>query len=213
MKFWTFWKKESAGWLKYFGNYILRKMYFLKCQKPPVSQHPSRVKMLAGRKHCSNVKGFVFILIFHYSKTNWVGKHLSELDPKCKDCLLTRSRLITSIFLLVERKSRNHFKRYSLKNQKQFLIFLLHFWKVHEILDILQKSTSLMAQMVWILLTSKNVLPWISKRSCFRRPFESQIVRTSQTLLKSARNCFYPNFPLIEDKLSWKTSLSIRCKM
>ena len=45
--------------------------------------------------------------------------------------------------------------------------------------------------------------------SCFRTHLESQRVHVSQTLLKSGRQDFYPNFPLTKDKLSSKTSLSV----
>ena len=45
---------------------------------------------------------------------------------------------------------------------------------------------------------------------CFRTPFESQSVHGSQTQLKSARQHFYPNFLLIQSKLSYKTSLLVR---
>ena len=36
----------------------------------------------------------------------------------------------------------------------------------------------------------------------FRTSFESEGVDVCQTLLASARQHFYPNFPLIQDKLS-----------
>ena len=36
--------------------------------------------------------------------------------------------------------SRNKFKRHYLKNKKHFLDFLLHFWNVHEIQNILKKK-------------------------------------------------------------------------
>ena len=42
----------------------------------------------------------------------------------------------------------------------------------------------------------------MAESSYFRRPFPIQSVDGSQTLLKSARQHLYPNFPLIEDKLS-----------
>ena len=51
------------------------------------------------------------------------------------------------------------------------------------------------------------------KSSCFRTPFRSQRVHLCKTLLKSARQHFYPTFPLMQDKLSWKTSLWIRSKI
>ena len=142
-----------------------------------------------------------------------VEKHLSESDPKCIDCLLKRWRFITCILLIVQINFRNHFKRNYLKNITQFLEVLLHFWNLLEISHIFKKRISLMAKIFWKLLTPKNVLPWIPKSSSFRTPFESQSVRVSQALLKSAPNRFYPNFLLLQDKLSWKTSLWIRSKM
>ena len=40
--------------------------------------------------------------------------------------------------------SRNKFKRHYLKNKKIFLDFLLHFWNVHEIQNILEKNMSIL---------------------------------------------------------------------
>ena len=51
------------------------------------------------------------------------------------------------------------------------------------------------------------------ERSCFRTPFQSQGVHRSQTLLKPSLQQFYSNFPLIQDKLSWKTSLLVRSEI
>ena len=36
--------------------------------------------------------------------------------------------------------SRNKFKRHYLKNKRLFVHFLLHFWNVHEIYNILKKK-------------------------------------------------------------------------
>ena len=36
--------------------------------------------------------------------------------------------------------SRNKFKRHYLKNKRLFVYFLLHFWNVHEIYNILKKK-------------------------------------------------------------------------
>ena len=41
--------------------------------------------------------------------------------------------------------SRNKFKRHYLKNKKLFLDFLLHFWNVHEIQNILKQKMSILA--------------------------------------------------------------------
>ena len=36
--------------------------------------------------------------------------------------------------------SRNRFKRHYLENKRLFVYFLLHFWNVHEIYNILKKK-------------------------------------------------------------------------
>ena len=41
--------------------------------------------------------------------------------------------------------SNNKFKRHYLKNKELFLAFLLHFWNVHEIYNILKKKKSILA--------------------------------------------------------------------
>ena len=41
--------------------------------------------------------------------------------------------------------SNNKFKRHYLKNKGLFLAFLLHFWNVHEIYNILKKKKSIIA--------------------------------------------------------------------
>ena len=46
--------------------------------------------------------------------------------------------------------------------------------------------------------------------SIFTRLFQSQRVHVSQTLLKSLPQHFHPDFPLTKDKLSQKTTLSVR---
>ena len=41
--------------------------------------------------------------------------------------------------------SRNKFKRRYLKNKRLFVDFLLHFWYVHAILNILKKKIGILA--------------------------------------------------------------------
>ena len=47
----------------------------------------------------------------------------------------------------------------------------------------------------------------------FRRAFGNQPVNGSERLLKSARNYYYPIFPWVWDKLSWKKSALVRSKI
>ena len=41
--------------------------------------------------------------------------------------------------------SRNKFKHHYLKNKRLFADFLLHFWNLHEIQNILKKKLSILA--------------------------------------------------------------------
>ena len=47
----------------------------------------------------------------------------------------------------------------------------------------------------------------------FRTAFGNQPVNGQQTLLKSARHYYYPIFPWVWDKLSWKKSVLVRSKI
>ena len=52
---------------------------------------------------------------------------------------------MTSIPAAIYRIFYNNFKRYYLKNGRLFLDFLLHFWNVEEIPNILKKRMSVVA--------------------------------------------------------------------
>ena len=54
--------------------------------------------------------------------------------------------------------SRNKFKRHYLKNKRLFVHFLLHFWNVHEIYNILKKNMSILALLFQKLWTAKEVV-------------------------------------------------------
>ena len=54
--------------------------------------------------------------------------------------------------------SRNKFKRHCLKNKRLFVDFLLHFWNVHAIQNIVRKEMSILAYLFQKLWTSKEVV-------------------------------------------------------
>ena len=54
--------------------------------------------------------------------------------------------------------SRNNFKRHYLKNKRLFVDFLLHFWNVDEIYNILKKNMSILAKLFQKLWTAKEVV-------------------------------------------------------
>ena len=59
----------------------------------------------------------------------------------------------------------------------------------------------------------KEVATETSRRSCFRTPFGNQRVNGFQTLLKIATHHYYPFFPWISSKLSWKKTALLWSKI
>ena len=107
----------------------------------------------------------------------------------------------------------NNFKRFYLKNGRLFLDFLLHFWNVHNIQNILKKRMSVLAKIIRKLLFPKEVATETSRKSSFRTPFGNQRVNGFQTPLKVATHHYYPFFPWISDKLSWKKTALLWLKI
>ena len=72
------------------------------------------------------------------------------------------------------------------------------------------KNMSLIAQVFLKLLTQKDVLSLIDKKSCFWKPFCSERVNESQIVLKSAENCFYQGFASLWEKVTSKKIFLIK---
>ena len=53
----------------------------------------------------------------------------------------------------------------------------------------------------------------MSKKSCFRGPFDKQHGKRAQALLKSASQHYYHIHRSLLNKLSWKKSLLLTCKI
>ena len=93
---------------------------------PSCSQrvHRSQTLLKSARRH--------FYPNLPLIKMNWVGKHISESDPKCWDCFLTHQRLITCILLIAERKSGKSSNAIILKTKNNF-------WKFYCLFEIYMK--------------------------------------------------------------------------
>ena len=113
---------------------------------------------------------------------------------------------MTSIHSAICRIFCNNFKRYYMKNGRLFLDFLLKFWTVREIYNILKRRMRVLALLFPKLLFPKKIATETSPRSCFRTPFGNQRVNGFQTPLKLGRHHYYPFFPWISAKFSWKNS-------
>ena len=92
---------------------------------------------------------------------------------------------MTSILFLTENIWRNQFGGNYLKNEKLFLYYFLHFWNLHEILNICKKKMSFIADLFVKLRTPKNVVRYMSKKSRSKGPFDRQHGKRVQTLLRS----------------------------
>ena len=64
-------------------------------------------------------------------------------------------------------------------------MFLIHFWNLHQILNILEKKMSVIATLLRKLEAVKDLVRPLSKKHRFRTPFDSQHVKRCQTLVKS----------------------------
>ena len=116
------------------------KTWFDKCLKSLVSEVPSRSNMVSVPKHCSNLHHSTLIRFIDHCQGNWVGKSLSYWHAKSWDCFLTYWLLIKSILFFIGTIQRYQFRCNYLRNKKFFIIFLLHFWNLFYILDILKKK-------------------------------------------------------------------------
>ena len=124
----------------------------------------------------------------------------------CVSCLLIRSAIVGPLFdmLTADHKySCNNWEKFLQEVQQQLsskvkteIEIETKFWALWK------KKISFIALLFWKLLSPKNVVIWMPERCCFRTLIGSQRVKWPETLLKSARQPFYNNFPLISEKLS-----------
>ena len=70
------------------------------------------------------------------------------------------------------------------KRKQLFGIFLLHFFHLHQILNILEEKMIVIANVFAILQTVKILLRPLSKKRCFGTGFYSQHLKASQILAK-----------------------------
>ena len=89
------------------------------------------------------------------------------------------------------------FKCNNLKTEKLFLNFSFRFCNLHQNLNIFNPKMIAIANAFPKLETVKNLVRTLSKKRRFRTSFDSQIVKASQTLVKSASEYFYHFFFII----------------
>ena len=105
------------------------------------------------------------------------------------------------------------FKWNCLSNQIFFLILFFNFWNLHQILNILKKKMIVIPTLFRKLQNVKNLVAPLSKKHRSRTPFDSQRVKGSQTLAKSAWEHFHHNFLSVVETLVLKISTLVICQM
>ena len=94
---------------------------------------------------------------------------------------------MTSIFFVIVRICRNQFKCYYVKTKKLFLnFFCAAFLKFTFNSKYFETTDDPHSFCISELRTAKEVVRQMSKKPRFRMPFDSQNVKGSQTLVKSA---------------------------
>ena len=63
---------------------------------------------------------------------------------------------MASIPIAISRRCDNNFKRLYLKKERLFLDFLLSFWNVHEVLNILNKKEEFLSLIITEIIASER---------------------------------------------------------
>ena len=92
------------------------------------------------------------------------------------------------------------------EKRKTFSGFFIAFPKCAWNLEHFEKKDECPSLIISEIIVSKELATETSRRSCFKTPFGNQRVNGFQTPLKDARHYYYPFFPWILGKLSWKKS-------
>ena len=92
-----------------------------------------------GNKHCWNLHRSTFILFFHCSEINWIGKLSYYSDVKCYDSFLTYRLPMASILVTIGRIHSKQFKCNYLNTHTFFVKILLRLWNLYKTWHILKK--------------------------------------------------------------------------
>ena len=99
------------------------------------------------------------------------------------------------------------------QKQKTFSQFFAAFLKFRLNFEYFETKYAPLTSCVSQITASENVVRKMSKKSCFRGPFDKQHGKRAQALLKSASQHLYHIHRSLPRKLSWKKSLLLTCKI
>ena len=92
-----------------------------------------------------------------------------------------------------------------------FFFFFCHFWNRHQILNILKKKMIVIAPSLRKLQAVKDLVRLLPKKQYFTKPFDSQHVKESQSLVKSAWDHIDEIFSSLWENMTWKISPLVIC--
>ena len=140
-----------------------------------------------------------------HCKRNSVRKSLSYWHGKSWDCLLTYWLPMKSILFLIGTIQEYQFRCNYLRSKKIFVNFMLHFWNVDEILNILTENMTLTAFAFPKVRTLKT---WLDK--CLRCPVSAN--PSPCDMVNVPKQCWNLHQSFLR-KLSWEKSLLLTCKI
>ena len=121
----------------YFLFYGFWKTWLDEYLKSPISEHPSAVNMLKCAKHCWNLYISTFIIYFYHSEGDWIWKYLFVISKISG--LFLNTLTANDKYFLHNRENLLQTIQIQLSNKETiFLYFFLHFWSLHQILNILK---------------------------------------------------------------------------
>ena len=120
---------------------------------------------------------------------------------------------MVSILFKIVRIWNSQFKSNYVGNKQHFLNVLFHFWKLHQILNILKKNMIVIANVLPKLQTVKNFVRPLCKNHYFGTRFDSQHVKVNRILAKSPWKHFYHVFSSFSEKLISKMSALVLGKI
>ena len=94
-----------------------------------------------------------------------------------------------------------------------FLNFLFHLWNLHQILNFLNRKMIVIANVFLKWWTVKVLVKPLSKKLCLTISFDSELVKGSQTLMKSLWEHFYHIFSSLRGEMIWKISPLLKFEM
>ena len=139
-------------------------------------QHGKRAQALLKSAYTA------FIIFIGHWRGNWVGKSLSYWHVKSWECLLTYWLPMESILFIIETFEQYQFRCNYLRNKKLLLNFLLHFWNLTKILNVLKKKITLIAFVFPKLRTPKM---WFKK--CRNSPISENA--STSNMVKGPKYC------------------------